>query len=199
MRTTLDYQSGKLNAGASTTASGAADVITGLSISTGTNSGDFVELTDAQALQLSKTTVGTLYSGIYQRVKLSTAAAGGTTAPVLGQAVFWNASDATDPYATTNVPNFGGNQNYNWAGVVIDPAATAGQYFWIQVNGHATLLTNGAGANGQIVGFPVTSTNQFVLTATALTTGSEIGVQTSLASGAAGIAQAIINVYPTKL
>ena len=54
MRTTLDYVQGKqLNNASSATASGSAEVVTGLSIGTGTNSGDFVELTDAQALETS--------------------------------------------------------------------------------------------------------------------------------------------------
>lgn len=55
MRTTLDYiqGGGKLNNASSSTPSGSTEPVTGLPISTGTNSGDFIELTDAQAAQLS--------------------------------------------------------------------------------------------------------------------------------------------------
>lgn len=50
MRTQVTYLQGKLlNSAASPTASGSTEAVTGLSIGTGVNSGDFVELTDAQA------------------------------------------------------------------------------------------------------------------------------------------------------
>lgn len=55
MRTTLDYVQGggKLNNAASSVPGGSFEAVTGLPISTGTNSGDFIELTQAQAQQLS--------------------------------------------------------------------------------------------------------------------------------------------------
>lgn len=55
MRTTLDYiqGGGKLNNASSSTPGGSTEPVTGLAIATGTNSGDFIELTDTQAAQLS--------------------------------------------------------------------------------------------------------------------------------------------------
>lgn len=55
MRTTINYLQGlgKLNNASSVTAGGSAEPVTGLPISTGSNSGDFLEVTDAQALALS--------------------------------------------------------------------------------------------------------------------------------------------------
>ena len=54
MRTTLNYvQTKQLNNDAGSTPGGSVDPTTGLRISTGTSSGDFVELTDAQAAALS--------------------------------------------------------------------------------------------------------------------------------------------------
>lgn len=54
MRTQVTYLQGKLlNSGASPTASSSVETTTGLPIGTGVNSGDFVELTDAQAAGFS--------------------------------------------------------------------------------------------------------------------------------------------------
>lgn len=55
MRTTLSYIQGaaNLNNSASSVPGGSVEPVTGLPISTGTNSGDFLELTDAQAAGLS--------------------------------------------------------------------------------------------------------------------------------------------------
>lgn len=54
MRTQVTYLQGKLlNSAASSTASGSTEAVTGLPIGTGVNSGDFVELTDAQAAGFS--------------------------------------------------------------------------------------------------------------------------------------------------
>lgn len=157
MRTTLNYTETKLNASSSATPSGSTEPVTGLQIATGTNSGDFVELTDAQALALSKTSIATLYAGIYQRVKFTAA-----TTIALGQAVFWNPSDTTDLYCVTNV--YAAGVLNNFAGVVIDTATTAGQYAWIQCNGKATVLFKASIANGSpLIGDAV------ILTATANT------------------------------
>ena len=136
MRTTLNYvQTKQLNNDSSSTPGGSTEAVTGLRISTGTNSGDFVELTDAQAAALSNTASGyqKLYSGIYQRAKFTA-----VTALAVGQACFWNGTaDTTDPYAVTPVYAVGVKNNF--AGVVIDPNTTVGQWAWIQVTGKATL------------------------------------------------------------
>ncbi len=194
MRTTLDYVQGKqLNNASSVTPSGSAEVVTGLQIATGTNSGDFVELTDAQALALSKTSVGTLYNGIYQRVKLSST----VTALAKGQPLYWNASDTSDPYPVTNDPAYGGNTNYNWAGTVIDPSTTAGYYCWMQANGKSTVGISGAGAAGDQVTAPVTKTGLYVFAGTATTTQFYVGTQ--VAAGSASLALVQIGVGPTKV
>jgi hypothetical protein len=152
MRTTLSaVQTKQLNNASSASPTGVQEQITGLRISTGLNSGDFLELTDAQAAALSDTAAGfnKLYAGIYQRVKFSA-----VTALAVGQACFWNPSDTSDPYCVTPV-YAAGNAN-NFAGVVIDPNTTIGQYAWIQVSGKANCnfkssIGNGSPAIGDAV------------------------------------------------
>lgn len=148
MRTTLTYLQGlgKLNNASSATPSGSAEPVTGLAISTGANSGDFLELSDAQALVLSKVASGTLYAGVYQRVKLSSV----VTTVLTGQALFWNLADNSDPYVVTtveagNLPKF--------AGVVIDSTTVGGQWCWSQVTGRATCLfgSTSSGVSGAAV------------------------------------------------
>lgn len=176
MRTTLDYiGTQKLNAASSATPSGASDPVTGLPISTGTNSGDFIELTAAQAKQLSKTSVGTLFEGVYQRVKLS---ATGASNVGLGQALFWNdANDTTDPYPVTNTFAASGTAANEYAGTVIDPSTTPGQYCWIQINGRATVaITSGSGATvGQYVSYPVGAPNVYTTGSSAPATNIGVG------------------------
>jgi hypothetical protein len=184
MRTTLNYvQTQQLNNASASTPGGSTDAVTGLPISTGTNSGDFVELTDAQALALSKTSVGTLYSGIYQRVKLSSTASG----IARGQALMWNAADTTDPYAVTNITSA---TLFDFAGFVIDPGTTAGQYCWMQAagGGKATALLTGAGAANDYVSIPVSSTNQFIVATSAPTGNGVVGTQLNAAGGGPSLA-----------
>lgn len=266
MRTTLSYiqGGGNLNASASPVPGGSVEVVTGLPISTGTNSGDFVELTDAQAASLCTNslvanivtagsgqtngtytapasygpailtyvitgnavtsvsvananefyspaavaanggslptftlaanggTAGTvvaisttLRSGIYQRVKLTAS----ITSVALGQALFWNPTDTTDPYAVTNVSASG---QTDFAGVVIDttmgttPAGSAQlTYAWIQCTGRATVLISTTAAAGISVGLPVTSTNVFV--GTTATNPTYAGTVLTAAAVAAGL------------
>lgn len=89
-------------------------------------------LTNAQALALSKTTIGTLYAGIYQYVLLLSTA---TQAAVLGNACFWKtASD----YINGIVSSDGGaTVEGRFAGVFIC-VITKGNYGWIQVEGMAS-------------------------------------------------------------
>jgi hypothetical protein len=93
--------------------------------------------------------IGLLYSGVYQKVKLSST----SSAVVPGQVVFWNESDTTDPYAVTGTYS-AGVDNYI-AGWVIDPGmnTTTGPYAWIQVNGkvRALFTTVSSGAIGDAV------------------------------------------------
>lgn len=89
-------------------------------------------LTNAQALALSKTTIGTLCAGIYQYVQLLSTA---TQAAVLGNACFWKtASD----YINGIVSSDGGaTVEGRFAGVFIC-VITKGNYGWIQVDGMAS-------------------------------------------------------------
>lgn len=193
MRTTLTaiQGKGKLNNASSATAGGTQDPTTGIAISTGVNSGDFIELTDAQALALSDTTIGTLYGGVFQRVKFHDA-----TSIAVGQAVYWDLADTTDPYSVTIVSSA---TQFNFAGTVIDNTTTAGQYAWIQVNGRVSALMTGAGAIGDFVAHPTSSTNEFVAsTGTAPVAPITVGVQLTAASGAGALAQVLITRAQTR-
>lgn len=275
MRTTLSYIQGgaNLNASASSVPGGSVEPVTGLPISTGTNSGDFIEITDAQGVQLSTNglvtsiltagsgqtngvytvaasygpailtytiagntltaatvsaanevytpayvtanggslptftlaanggtagTVGTvsttLRAGVYQRVKLTSS----ITSVTLGQALFWNPTDTTDPYAVTNVSS---STQSDFAGVIIDtamgttPAGSAQlTYAWIQVTGRATVLIVPAGvAVGAGIGLPITSTNQFTVAVTNPSyAGTVIVAAAANVAGALGVARLTI-------
>lgn len=266
MRTTLDYiqGGGKLNNASSSTPGGSTEVVTGLPISTGTNSGDFLELTDAQAAQVSLNgivaylltagsgqtngvyTVGasygpailtytiagnvltttvvsnsngfytpasvaanggslptftlaanggtagtvttastTLRAGVYQRVKLTST----ITSVVLGQAVYWNPADTTDPYAVTNVSS---TTQLDFAGVVID--TTTGttpvgsqqiSYCWIQVTGRATVITLAAAVLGSSISFPILTANTWGSNITNPSFAGTVLVASTAASGLA--------------
>lgn len=174
MRTTVTYLAGaKLNSGASANASGSTEPITGLPIATGVNVGDFLELTDAQALSYSNSANGTLYSGIYQKVQLDS---GSVTALNVGQALFWLASAANATYIVTG--NASGNTP-DLAGFVIDPLmSTALPYAWMQVNGKVNALFDATAATafGDLVGLTAaanTVTRQGAATQAA--TGTSVG------------------------
>lgn len=188
MRTTLNYvQTRQLNNGSGTTPGGSTEPVTGLPISTGTNSGDFVELTDAQALALSDTTVGTLYGGVYMRVKRASADSSGTA--VVGAAAFWDRADTSDPYVVNFTSDFSSAAKYDWAGTVIDPSTVVGDYCWIQLTGRMNCIMTGDGAVGDFVQFPITSTNEYIAsTGTALSTANQMGVQATASSGAGDLA-----------
>lgn len=197
MRTTLTAVQalGKLNAASSASPTGASDSVTGLQIPTGVNSGDFIELTAAQALALSKTTTGTLYEGVYQRVKLS---ATGASNVGLGQPLFWNdANDTTDPYPVTNTPGATGTATYEFAGVVIDPTTTVGQYCWIQITGKATVEITGGGAAGNIVTYPTSGSPTFAAAGTTVTNAA-VGQLLSAAAAGTGLGLAVIERPQTK-
>lgn len=194
MRTTLAYNQKALNNDSSATPSGSSDPVTGLPISTGTNSGDFVELTDAQALQFCSTSIGTLYSGVYQRVKLNASATG----IAIGQALFWDRSDTSDPYAVTNATGQSPNA-YDYAGTVIDPNTVGGQYCWMQVNGRISAKMTGAGAIGDFVAFPITGTNEYIAsTGVAPTTPVTVGIQAVAATGAGALALVDVRIAQAR-
>jgi hypothetical protein len=190
MRTVVSYIGNSfLNNSSSSVASGSVDATTGIAFPTGVNSGDFLELNDAQALAYSDTAVGTLYAGVYQRVKLKS----GLTGLAIGQALFWDRTNTTDPYAVTNVSASG---QVDFAGVYIDNSTTAGNYVWIQVTGKASCLLTGAGVIGAGVGLPASSTNEFVVATETFPTFA--GVQLTAAAGAGDLALVTIRIPQTR-
>lgn len=182
MRTTLNYiGTAQLNNASASTPGGAVDPTTGIQISTGTNSGDFVELTAAQAKAVSKTSTGTLFEGVYQRVKLS---ATGASNVGLGQPLFWNdANDTTDPYPVTNTAGGSGTATYQYAGTVIDPTTTVGQYCWMQVNGKVTVEVTGGGSAGNIVTYPTSSSPTYSASGTTVTAQTVGQLLSAVAAG----------------
>ncbi len=100
-------------------------------------------LTAAMAATLSDTAIGTLYEGIYQYV--ASRASAPTNAPVRGHAVYWDDYEnyivSFDP-GTANGGSIQLPVNDNtglFAGVLLS-APTAGNYFYIQIAGKATLV-----------------------------------------------------------
>src|SRR5437899_9890703 len=92
-----------LNDVADSVASGQPDalgVLPGTAYGGGLTTGDYLRLTDAEALALSTTSVGTLFGGIYRRVLLKSGiTGGGNTGFKLGQIVFWDLVTAgANPY-----------------------------------------------------------------------------------------------------
>ena len=113
--------------------------------------GDRVVIGFADAKALSKTSVGTLYGGVYQYVQvLSTA----TIAPAAGQAAFFCTSPVPSPIHTVTTDETQPTVASLWGGVFIQ-ALTKGYLGYIQIAGKATVLfTNpltGAGAAGSSV------------------------------------------------
>jgi len=130
----------------------AMGVLPGTAYGGGLTSGDYLRLNDAEALQLSDTSVGTLWGGVYRRVYFKSGiTGGGTTGFKRGQIVFWDlvavaAGTATDPYQVTNVE---ATDSGLIAGIVINATDTAGAplsgfYGWIQVAGLASVVGRAA-------------------------------------------------------
>lgn len=94
--------------------------------------GQVYTATFAQALALSKTSVGTLYGGLYQVVKFKSTS---TTAPARGGLCFWEAPGTT--YTVT--PDTTALLETNIAGVYVN-APTKGNFGIIQVGGLASVL-----------------------------------------------------------
>jgi hypothetical protein len=89
-------------------------------------------LTNAQALALSKTSVGTLYAGIYQYVQFFLTS---TQAAVRGNAVFWK----TAAHFETGIVDTDGGATLEgrFAGVILN-VVSKGSHGWIQVEGEAS-------------------------------------------------------------
>lgn len=89
-------------------------------------------LTAAQALALSKTSVGTLYAGIYQYVQFFLTS---TQAAVRGNAVFWK----TAAHFEAGIVDTDGGATVEgrFAGVILN-VVSKGSFGWIQVDGEAS-------------------------------------------------------------
>ncbi len=101
--------------------------------------GDHIVFDDVTAQGISKTSVGTCYGGYYQYVTLDSAA----STLYLGQALYWKLTSNPNQgvYCVTNVQT--GNTPA-FAGVVINPTWTPGNWSWIQNLGRATMLVDAA-------------------------------------------------------
>lgn len=93
--------------------------------------GQTTTLRKDQALQLSDTSVGTLYGGTYQLVKMLLTS---TASAARGKAAFW--SDVANFVVTADVPTQPGGL---FAGVFLN-AITKGNFGMIQTKGIATVL-----------------------------------------------------------
>lgn len=113
--------------------------------------GDRVVIGFSDARALSKTSIGTLYGGVYQYVQvLSTA----TIAPAVGLAAFTVTSPTPSPIHTVTTDETQPTGANLWQGVFIQ-ALTKGYNGYIQVAGKATVLfttpLTGTGAAGAAV------------------------------------------------
>ncbi len=152
------------------------DSVAGGNVAGGTGSplyqgllGKRVWLDNASALELSYTTTGTLYAGIYQYVQvISTGGAG-----VRGQIAFWSigAASATailssgSQYIVTATGSATVGDGL-WAGIFLS-AVTAGNYGWIQLLGLASVLFRAAVTNTTAGNLAVVTTTSNVADAIA--------------------------------
>lgn len=97
--------------------------------------GDRIVFGMADALALSNTNIGTLYGGMYQYVTTYSAAVGAAT---IHRGCFWRIASADNSYTVT--PDESGTQGANFGAGVFINTLTAGNSWWIQTAGKATLL-----------------------------------------------------------
>lgn len=135
-------------------------------------------LTKAQALALSKTSVGTLYAGVYQYIQtLSTM----TQAAVLGNACFWKtASDYENGIVSADG---GATVEGRFAGVFIC-VISKGSYGWIQTDGEASCAFKSSVSD-------TTDGNAVVVTTTTFTFNS---VADATANATYGTAKGVVGV-----
>ena len=129
-------------------------VPSGLNISQGIQDvpGDRIIFGMADALAMSKTSVGTLYSGLYQYI---TTFLTSTATPTINRGLFWRILSTDNSYTVT--PDESGAMGADgWAGVAIN-TLTKGNSWWMQVAGKATCLfravLTGVGTAGGAVYF----------------------------------------------
>lgn len=147
-----------LNNMASTSPTGSVEALTGLSISTGLEVGQFQEFSDAEAKRYSYTTPtsafpwGQLYDGTYAWVQLDPTV---VTDPIpLGTALSWLAS-AENGANPTQVTTLNTTTNADVAGYSIDSNfGKTHPYAFIQLNGKVNALFDAtpATAFGDVIG-----------------------------------------------
>lgn len=127
---------GYLNSQNASVSSGIAEPITGIALPSSLIPGDSFSITDAEALALSDSSVGTLYSGRYMWALIDPAA----SAIKRGQ-LLWLLPGGSSPYEFTNVEPANAAPP---AAIVInaDAGVTAGNYCFVQLisGGIATVL-----------------------------------------------------------
>lgn len=117
--------------------------------------GDRIILGMADALALSKTSVGTLYGGLYQYV---TTYASSTATPTINRAAFWRTASADNSYTVT--PDESGATGANLRAGVFINTLTAGNSWWIQVAGKVKVLFRAAISGIPSAGCAVYNANQ---------------------------------------
>lgn len=135
---------GKFNAGTGDTTIGgqltAAPALSGtpLSQQDQTLPGDRIILGSADALALSNTTVGTLYGGLYQYVTFKSTA---TAAFTRTRLCFWDTTVADSVFQVTSDES--GTTGVSLIAGVMIITATAGNSWWVQAFGKATIAFRG--------------------------------------------------------
>jgi hypothetical protein len=97
--------------------------------------GDRLVLGMADALAMSKTSVGTLYGGLYQYMTTFLTA---TATPTINRLLFWRIASTDDSYTTTPDESGAMGANY-WAGVSIN-TLVSGNSWWMQTAGKVKAL-----------------------------------------------------------
>lgn len=124
--------------------------------------GQQITISSAQAAQLSKASVGTLYAGTYQYVKLKA----GATPAVRGAAYFWDNAAAAGSFQVVTIESSTTLTAASLAGVCLN-TITAGNYGWIQTAGIATCKfvasITGTAATGRPVFISVAGTTSIGL------------------------------------
>src|SRR5271165_207182 len=151
-----------LNTTGDPTASGLQEPITGQTLNMGgLEVGDYFDITDAEALMLSNTSIGTLYGGRYERVLLDSAATAsnvqiGKLAYLKSIGALEGPSPASSAGGLSSVTDISHALASDLVAGVFLSSLTPGQYGFIQTSGRATVygkasLTNGSPAVGDML------------------------------------------------
>lgn len=198
------WQGGYLNAVNDSVIGGALTTVpasVGASQGQQTLPGDHLVLDEVAAVAASNTVTGTLHGGYFQYVLLDASA----TTLFLGQTLYWKmTTNTTGIYTVTNVQT--GNTP-NFAGVVLNPSWTAGNYSWIQCLGRATILVDAASGAVSIgsslsLSAATGTSNGSVLVSTSTAAAAPslfVGIaETAVATPAAGLT-AVVSIQKASL